>query len=230
MTPAGGESVTEGTILEWAVKVGDAVDDGQTSWRSPPTRSTWSCPRPPRGTSTEILAAGGRHGHRRPGHRAAAHRRGRGPPPGATAPEARRRPPPRPAAPTARPRCPTAPKVSPVAARIAAAEGVDLSRRHRAPARAGGSRSPTCSTAGQRRRGGRRRPRSRRSPSAAARRCSRATWTSRARSPRRPRSARSPSPPWTRAGAAAQGGRRARLVHPPDRLRDRAAPPRTTCR
>src|SRR4051812_28944100 len=28
--PAGGESVTEGTILEWAVKVGDAVEDGQT--------------------------------------------------------------------------------------------------------------------------------------------------------------------------------------------------------
>src|SRR5579872_7075434 len=26
VTPAGGESVTEGTILEWAVKVGDAVD------------------------------------------------------------------------------------------------------------------------------------------------------------------------------------------------------------
>src|SRR4051794_31120092 len=29
-TPAGGESVTEGTILEWSVAVGDAVDDGQT--------------------------------------------------------------------------------------------------------------------------------------------------------------------------------------------------------
>src|ERR1700754_1111201 len=27
-TPAGGESVTEGTILEWAVKVGDSVGDG----------------------------------------------------------------------------------------------------------------------------------------------------------------------------------------------------------
>src|SRR4051812_14648660 len=30
VTPTGGESVTEGTILEWAVKVGDAVEDGQT--------------------------------------------------------------------------------------------------------------------------------------------------------------------------------------------------------
>ena len=30
VTPTGGESVTEGTILEWAVKVGDAVKDGDT--------------------------------------------------------------------------------------------------------------------------------------------------------------------------------------------------------
>ncbi|HVW16990.1 MAG TPA: biotin/lipoyl-containing protein, partial [Solirubrobacteraceae bacterium] len=30
VTPTGGESVTEGTILEWAVKVGDVVADGQT--------------------------------------------------------------------------------------------------------------------------------------------------------------------------------------------------------
>src|SRR5262245_50526341 len=28
VTPTGGESVTEGTILEWSVKVGDAVSDG----------------------------------------------------------------------------------------------------------------------------------------------------------------------------------------------------------
>ena len=30
VTPTGGESVTEGTILEWSVKVGDAVSDGDT--------------------------------------------------------------------------------------------------------------------------------------------------------------------------------------------------------
>ena len=30
VTPTGGESVTEGTILEWAVKVGDAVKQGDT--------------------------------------------------------------------------------------------------------------------------------------------------------------------------------------------------------
>src|SRR5689334_555491 len=30
VTPTGGESVTEGTILEWAVKVGDHVEDGDT--------------------------------------------------------------------------------------------------------------------------------------------------------------------------------------------------------
>ena len=30
VTPTGGESVTEGTILEWSVKVGDTVKDGDT--------------------------------------------------------------------------------------------------------------------------------------------------------------------------------------------------------
>src|ERR1035438_8828359 len=30
VTPTGGESVTEGTILEWAVKVGDTVKNGDT--------------------------------------------------------------------------------------------------------------------------------------------------------------------------------------------------------
>src|SRR5919107_1447420 len=30
VTPAGGESVTEGTILEWSVKPGDEVQDGLT--------------------------------------------------------------------------------------------------------------------------------------------------------------------------------------------------------
>ncbi|MGH2891965.1 MAG: biotin/lipoyl-containing protein, partial [Solirubrobacteraceae bacterium] len=30
VTPTGGESVTEGTILEWSVKVGDVVKDGDT--------------------------------------------------------------------------------------------------------------------------------------------------------------------------------------------------------
>ena len=30
VTPTGGESVTEGTILEWTVKVGDSVKQGDT--------------------------------------------------------------------------------------------------------------------------------------------------------------------------------------------------------
>ncbi|HEY3702649.1 MAG TPA: biotin/lipoyl-containing protein, partial [Acidimicrobiales bacterium] len=30
VTPTGGESVTEGTVLEWSVKVGDTVKDGDT--------------------------------------------------------------------------------------------------------------------------------------------------------------------------------------------------------
>jgi 2-oxoglutarate dehydrogenase E1 component len=51
VTPAGGESVTEGTILEWAVKVGDQVDDGDTVVELSPTRWTWSCPLPRPGRS-----------------------------------------------------------------------------------------------------------------------------------------------------------------------------------
>ena len=45
LTPAAGESVTEGTILEWRVKVGDASRSTTRSSRSRPTRSTWSCRR-----------------------------------------------------------------------------------------------------------------------------------------------------------------------------------------
>ncbi len=51
VTPTGGESVTEGTILEWSVKVGDGSRTATRSSRSRPTRSTWSFPRPRRGRS-----------------------------------------------------------------------------------------------------------------------------------------------------------------------------------
>ena len=44
VTPAAGESVTEGTILEWHVKVGERSSSTRRSSRSRPTRSTSSCP------------------------------------------------------------------------------------------------------------------------------------------------------------------------------------------
>src|SRR5437763_5920587 len=55
VTPTGGESVTEGTILEWAVKVGDAVSDGQTVVEISTDKVDMELPAPANGTITEIL-------------------------------------------------------------------------------------------------------------------------------------------------------------------------------
>src|SRR3954451_22263790 len=58
-TPAGGESVTEGTILEWAVKVGDQVSDGDTVVEISTDKVDMELPAPAAGTITEILAEAG---------------------------------------------------------------------------------------------------------------------------------------------------------------------------
>ncbi len=70
VTPAGGESITEGTILEWAVKVGDAIDEGDTVVEVSTDKVDMELPAPAAGTITEILAAEGRDGRGRPGDRA----------------------------------------------------------------------------------------------------------------------------------------------------------------
>src|SRR5262249_4783594 len=54
-TPAGGESVTEGTILEWTVKVGDVVKDGDTVVEISTDKVDMELPAPAGGTITEIL-------------------------------------------------------------------------------------------------------------------------------------------------------------------------------
>ncbi len=59
VTPAGGESVTEGTILEWAVAVGDEVADGQTIVELSTDKVDMELPAPGSGVITEILAAVG---------------------------------------------------------------------------------------------------------------------------------------------------------------------------
>ncbi len=59
VTPTGGESVTEGTILEWAVKVGDTVKDGDTVVEISTDKVDMELPAPASGTITEILAAEG---------------------------------------------------------------------------------------------------------------------------------------------------------------------------
>src|SRR5437868_15453875 len=59
VTPAGGESVTEGTILEWAVKVGEAVKAGDTVVEISTDKVDMELPAPATGTITEILAEEG---------------------------------------------------------------------------------------------------------------------------------------------------------------------------
>ncbi len=138
MTPAAGESVTEGTILEWHVKVGDAIKLDDTIVEISTDKVDVELPSPASGTVTEILVAGGRHGHGRPGDRAhRRRRRGRRPQEAADDGEVtarrssrrqrRRRDEPRPHRRRKTVRVvPDGTKVSPVAARAAAAEGVGL--------------------------------------------------------------------------------------------------------
>jgi multifunctional 2-oxoglutarate metabolism enzyme len=59
VTPTGGESVTEGTIIEWSVKVGDAVKEGQTVVEISTDKVDMELPAPASGTITEILAQDG---------------------------------------------------------------------------------------------------------------------------------------------------------------------------
>ena len=55
VTPTGGESVTEGTILEWTVKVGDEVKEGDTVVEISTDKVDMELPAPVAGTITEIL-------------------------------------------------------------------------------------------------------------------------------------------------------------------------------
>jgi multifunctional 2-oxoglutarate metabolism enzyme len=59
VTPTGGESVTEGTILEWSVKVGDAVKEGDTVVEISTDKVDMELPAPASGTITEILFSEG---------------------------------------------------------------------------------------------------------------------------------------------------------------------------
>src|SRR5437763_2856424 len=59
VTPTGGESVTEATILEWSVKVGDAVKQGDTVVEISTDKVDMELPAPATGTITEILAEEG---------------------------------------------------------------------------------------------------------------------------------------------------------------------------
>src|ERR1700682_4945680 len=59
VTPAAGESVTEGTILEWHVKVGDFIKADDTIVEISTDKVDLELPSPASGTVSEILAEGG---------------------------------------------------------------------------------------------------------------------------------------------------------------------------
>ncbi len=59
LTPAAGESVTEGTILEWRVKVGDAIKVDDTIVEISTDKVDLELPAPASGTVSEILVAEG---------------------------------------------------------------------------------------------------------------------------------------------------------------------------
>ncbi len=128
VTPTGGESVTEGTILEWSVKVGDTVKAGDTVVEISTDKVDMELPAPAAGTITEILAQDGETvtvgqviGRMTAG-------------PGAVAPS----PVAAPESGAARVETPTdgaasvdgSANASPIARRVAASQGVDLSSVH----------------------------------------------------------------------------------------------------
>ena len=59
VTPAAGESVTEGTILEWRVKVGDPIGVDDTIVEISTDKVDVELPSPASGTVSEILVSEG---------------------------------------------------------------------------------------------------------------------------------------------------------------------------
>jgi len=130
VTPTGGESVTEGTILEWSVKVGDAVKQGDTVVEISTDKVDMELPAPATGTIAEILAEEGDTVS--VGQVIARMTAGAAsPPPTDGAPQPAVSSDGVPSAPPPAPSAPgdgaTAANASPVARRIAADQGVDLS-------------------------------------------------------------------------------------------------------
>jgi multifunctional 2-oxoglutarate metabolism enzyme len=127
VTPTGGESVTEGTILDWSVKVGDAVKDGDTVVEISTDKVDMELPAPADGTITEILAEEG--DTVTVGQVIARMVAGAAPPAGGAAPAQSAA-----GAPTNGDQqrdsaaSTESTNISPIARRVAAAEGVDLSR------------------------------------------------------------------------------------------------------
>src|SRR6476660_7005059 len=122
VAPPAGESVTEGTILEWAKQPGDVVQADETIVEISTDKVDMELPAPASGTLTEILAAEGETvtpgqvlGRMSVSQEAATAPAEAAPAPAEPAPDA-----------AAEAEVPDGARVSPVARRAAAAEGVDL--------------------------------------------------------------------------------------------------------
>src|SRR5687767_10545166 len=122
--PQMGESVSEGTILEWAKAAGDTVEVDETIVEISTDKVDAEVPSPASGTLTEILAEAGETVE--VGQVIARMSSGASAPKAATQPAPEPTAAPRPAG-DAPPSIPDGSKVTPVAARVAAAHGVDLS-------------------------------------------------------------------------------------------------------
>ena len=122
--PQMGESVSEGTILEWAKAVGDSVEVDETIVEISTDKVDAEMPAPASGTITEILAEAGETVT--VGQVLARMTAGAGAPKAAATPAPEPTSAPRPAGDAGDGSMPEGAKVTPVAARVAAAHGVDL--------------------------------------------------------------------------------------------------------
>jgi 2-oxoglutarate decarboxylase len=120
--PAMGESVSEGTILEWSKAPGDSIEVDETIVEISTDKVDAEVPSPASGTITEILAEAG--DTVQVGQVIARMSAGAAAPKAAGTPAPEPTSAPRPAGDVAP--APEGAKVTPVAARVAAAEGVDL--------------------------------------------------------------------------------------------------------
>ena len=125
VTPTGGESVTEGTIIEWSVKVGDTVKEGDTVVEISTDKVDMELPAPASGTIAEILARDGETVNvgQVIARMTAGAGNGPAPPVAPTVPLA-------PSTTTATPAVDGGANISPVARRIAAEQGVDVAGLH----------------------------------------------------------------------------------------------------
>jgi 2-oxoglutarate dehydrogenase E1 component len=122
--PAMGESVSEGVVLEWAKQVGDSIQADETIVEISTDKVDAEVPAPASGTVTEILAEAG-------DTVTVGQVIGRMTGDGAAAAKTVERTEPEPAAaPPAEPEVPEGSKITPVAKRVAAAHGIDLSDVH----------------------------------------------------------------------------------------------------